>query len=217
MTERGLIRSAAQVRALLAGATQVRVPVVPQPNRHLCEGGNPQSLQPLEDGSWAWLCNACGYDQEFRCPLGAAGDRLYCRETWGELQAALYHSDAEGINFIRRPDLPQYAAVYRADFTDGEFIYSPKRWRSPATMPRWASRLILEVVEVRAQRGVEVLVLDIEAEGIPVSGKPSPGADQVVAAVADFENSWDRQYAKRGLAWSPSIWTFVGTVRRVQP
>lgn len=137
-------------------------------------------------------------------PLGVPGDRLYVRETWAPSAGGFaYRADA--------------GLTYPSD--DG-------RWRSPATMPRNAARLILTLTAIRAERVQDITVDDIIAEGIPV-----PPVDYSVPErpdVLDYErrtfardafmSRWDRDHKHHPEhQWSANPWVWVPefTVERV--
>lgn len=83
------------------------------------------------------------------CRFGVPGDRLWVREAW-----ALYH-DTDGAS-----------VVYRADTQDHGGDAPPgTSWRSPIHMPRDASRLTLELIDVRVQRVQDISEEDAIAEG----------------------------------------------------
>jgi hypothetical protein len=115
-------------------------------------------------------------------PYGEPGHLLWVRETW-----AHYHT----VNHIRRPDGRAFSEVsdglagYRADGHDTiedfrdhvRLISGPDleaveirddRWRPSIHMPRWASRLTLELADVRVERLQAISEQDAEAEGCPV-------------------------------------------------
>ena len=82
-------------------------------------------------------------------------------------------------------------------------------------MPRWASRILLEIVSVRVQRVQEISYEDIIDEGI--SGHFLAYADAVKIALKDLASSqariayqklWDSLNAKRGYSWqsNPGVW-----------
>jgi hypothetical protein len=77
------------------------------------------------------------------CPYGAPGDRLWVRETFRQAE----------------PGIP--SVHYRADIDE----VSGGPWTPSIYTPRWASRLLLEVVEVRVQRVQEISEEDAIAEG----------------------------------------------------
>lgn len=97
------------------------------------------------------------------CPYGEPSDRLWVRETWG-----IY--DGEGMPFGYPSGIPkelpeEYHVSYPADDADG-VIGEVFKWRPSIHMPRWASRILLEVVSVRVERLQEISEEDAEAEGV---------------------------------------------------
>lgn len=93
----------------------------------------------------------------FACPYGRPGDRLWVRETWIDL------SPYEETDVKR--------AAYKASFGN---VPSDARWKPSIHMPRWASRITLEITEVRVQRLREISEEDAIAEGISTLNVP-PG------------------------------------------
>jgi len=79
-----------------------------------------------------------------RCPYGVPGDRLWVRESFAPQDANL--------------------VVYRGD--EAGLALPAHQWRSPQHMPRWASRLTLEVIDVRVERLTAITEADAIAEGM---------------------------------------------------
>lgn len=162
MRERPIIFTGDSVRAILAGRkTQ---------SRRVARG-------LAHDGT-----RLCAEQQA--CPYGAAGARLWVRETWAGMDA---------FAFVGAHDVePPQCVGYRADEsaliwsdanrppkpadTTGWNWESPRiRWRSPIHMPRWASRLTLEITSVRVERVQAISEADARAEA-SLSASPSPCA-----------------------------------------
>lgn len=138
MTERPILMSAPMVRAILAGTkTQTRRVVKPQPT-HFNPAGVPRRVNP--DG---------GASAVIACPYGQSGDRLWVREAFG--------------HFERNDTLKQGDRIYYR--TDGECV-ELHPWRPSIHMPRWASRITLEVTGVRVERLQDISEADAVAEGI---------------------------------------------------
>jgi len=139
MKERQLICNAREVRAIQSGAmTQFRRILKPQPapyvefvREHAPEVYGPGALCAFrEDGKT--------HQRMAPCPYGQPGDRLYVKETWAPRdQQAMTERDRSSV-FYRADD-------ERRHETDG-------RWKSPIHMPRWASRITLEITSVRVER-----------------------------------------------------------------
>lgn len=60
----------------------------------------------------------------------------------------------------------------------------PTRWRKAMFMPRWASRITMEITNVRVERVQEITIDDAKAEGIP-----------------EYENEFDPFHSYRSEAW----------------
>lgn len=116
-------------------------------------------------------------------PIWEPGDRLWVRETWGDTLS----------------DPPE--AVYRAD---GERIAgSAITWKPSIHMPRWASRITLEITEVRVERLQQLTGKDVATEGFPFSSD----LDQ-------FKLLWNDLNAARGFGWDANPWVWVVSFRR---
>ena len=190
------------VRAILEGRkTQTRRVVKPQ-----------DAVEFNDVGAFMWLhderkphpCEyACSRGGLELCPYGAPGDRLWVRETWACLDPS------------RRT-----VVLYKAD-------ESPLReyvWRPSIHMPRWASRLTLEVTGVRVERLQDISEEDAKAEGC--SGfDPSPEAESGTAFVwkgrsskpdprAHFAWLWESFNGPE--SWAANPWVWVVEFRRVE-
>ena len=168
MADKGIIFSAAMVRALLDGAkTQTRRLLKPAPPEW-CANDRPgySALTPkghIEFRGW-WPGSETekgGYGSKFIKLPYAPGDRLYVREAhyFNHYEYADQRTPKE-----RPADLTDEYLCYRATEDDCE-IQNEARWRPSIHMPRWASRLWLEVTEVRVQRLHEISDEDARAEG----------------------------------------------------
>lgn len=160
--ERPILFSGLMVRALLAG-TKRQTRRLLQP-RHLSGTG-----WPMPDGNAsasALTANLARYS-----PYGQPGDRLWVRETW-RTAASLDALSPAGIAKRaleagwNEPWCPvEYVVDGLRDNWDSTWG-APGKTRVSIHMPRWASRLTLEVTEVRVQRLQEISEEDAKAEGI---------------------------------------------------
>lgn len=169
MKERPIIFNDEMVRALLDGRkTQTRRVVRPQPSSNTDKiyadhyNGGPE---------WAfWLPdNRMTEPRTWRCPYGVPGDRLWVRETWcgGQHGTSVY---------------------YKASWHEHE--HGP-RWRPSIHMPRWASRLTLDVTDVRVERVKDISPEDAKAEGDKErSGLPEFYSRGVMCHVDWFSHLW---------------------------
>lgn len=221
MAERPILFSAPMVRAILAGTkTQTRRLVKPQPQR--VDGGVPFGNAP------AWAHAEPG-SAVMRCPYGKRGDRLWVRESGAKL--AMRAPDDPAQPFIFRhdapetPDMGRYwvqrtrapGASYSRECSRAEFLRSPGAKVVPSIhMPRWASRITLEITGVRVERLEDISADDARAEGCP--DKPVPGAEQAsVDALAKlwYFELWERINGPG--SWSANHWVWVVEFKRVEP
>jgi hypothetical protein len=213
-----IIFSGESVRAILEGRkTQTRRPVNPQPV--LSEGQKPYAPEPRDHspGLWVWMVynDRPGYrfaTQDRICRYGVPGDRLWVRETWARNENQL--SDERMDRCV----------IYRAN-GNGRAADNgtEKPWHSPMHMPRWASRITLEITGVRVERLQEISEHDAEAEGVSVSHYycevPTAELDGVHRCdpVGKFRELWDSINGKRGggaYAWERNPWVWVVEFRR---
>jgi hypothetical protein len=149
MKERPILFSAAMVKAILEGRkTQTRRVLKTQPLFSNVRLGSP-TLEERRQLETQWLI-------EHRCPYGQSGDRLWIRET-GNISTtkdAFMYADTGGI---LAPSAPEGSASWAREWKTCPSIH----------MPRWASRVTLEIVGVRVERVGDITEPDAVAEGIP--------------------------------------------------
>ena len=203
MKERPILFSAPMVRALLDGTkTQTRRVVKPQPPAHM------QTARNLGDGNWQFVNDVhmlADAASTWRCPYGQPGDRLWVREKWrgvvniappGSYEYAVAHHipDQEHCRRV------EYAATQQAD-TDP--------WRPSIHMPRWASRITLEITGVRVDRLQDISEADAAAEG--VSAKHT--ADANYTAREAYAVLWESINGPG--SWDENPWVWVVEFKRV--
>lgn len=148
------------------------------------------------------------------CPYGAPGDRLWVRECF-----ALSQRDPEDSEVSMRD--PQWwdPPVYRADYAGGEWsrfeddrhVPIPPPWRPSIHMPRWASRLSLEITSVRVERVQSISEEDARAEGVDALA----GRAGVSDARGAFCALWDSiNVESPGCSWAANPWVWVVGFRR---
>ena len=180
MKERGMIFNAEMVRAILDGRkTQTRRIVSDRHLNFIDVGSQIGECYPLE----------CGIDHEnsqsyYRehCPFGKPGDRIWVRETWSDVNldgapAVAYRADDEvydlmedeslldeggSFNYLDPRVCKYQFAAWHSDLISG----IEGNWRPSIHMPRWASRITLEITDVRVERLNGISETDAEAEGI---------------------------------------------------
>jgi hypothetical protein len=202
------------VRAIMAGTkTQTRRVVK---SRHWPEPLTPgyewffdqtTTEQVWEVGAWNAGTGEGQLHSCITCPYGKPGDRLWVRETWAvgdRDNDVLYAADPSwNVNGVAAPPPVNKGTVHAGN------------WHPSIHMPRWASRLTLEVTSVDVQRLQDISEADARAEGITDGGcltcgnnEPCGCGDPNPAARDSFVWLWDSINAERGYGWSvnPFVW-----------
>jgi hypothetical protein len=228
--ERPILFSGPMVRAILEDRkTQTRRVVTPQP-------ASMHGLLPAVGGG-----NWTDRGRLVRCPYGQPGDRLWVRETWrswnerfdcaddGDGMGAITHTyvayaGTPRIGFRPVPDRQRIVFLDESTPLDrAPALLGP--WKPSIHMPRWASRLILEVTEVRVQRLQEISEEDALSEGFVRGGfsgrvaitKGSFHLGPVwPTARAAFQELWDSINGESpGCSWEANPWVWCVSFRRM--
>lgn len=213
MIERGMIFNAEMVRAILDGRkTQTRRPIKWRQTRAT-------EIAEREDGSkWPWsedAENVCDYWHP--CPFGAVGDRIWVRETW---QVIHDYIDENGIVDERRfaRSIPRQRGNYWHPVYEEHFGNESREdrgfpWRPSIHMPRWASRITLEITDVRVERLNSISEEDARAEGIIDGGcvncgesEPCGCAHPQPDATDAFAYLWQSIYGQENWNANPFVW-----------
>ena len=194
MKERPIIFNTEMVKAILEGRkTMTRRVIKPQPNK-------PEGT--AHDWEWKPAGMLC-YDDYFRshavnyCPYGQVGDGLWVRETW------LEDEKADSIEAVHGH------IYYKADYIK---TFEKTIWRPSIFMPRWASRIDLEITDIRVERLQEISDEDMLAEGCASTHYTQKGDEVYIDAwqlINYFPKVWDSLNAKRGYSWESNCWVWV--------
>jgi len=201
------------VRAILGDRkTQHRWPIKPQPELDLSRG-------------WWWKGKCYGIvaslygnkfpvakliqDMKTACPYWI-GNVLWVREkfkvancvhlAYGPRGSAIIYEDGSCIP-IPEEKLEWYYQHFDA-----------LKWQSPIFMPKWASRIKLEVIKVRVERIQDISFEDAQAEGAWRSRR----SDLVSIEPPEFRNLWDSIWAKKGFGWDQNPWVWAIEFRRIE-
>ena len=221
MKQTGIIMSGDHPKLILDGTKTMTRRVIKLPNapNHLGDweatylGGDDSTrdsrgvLVPRIDGIWHTRTG-----KFIKCPYGQVGDRLWVRETW------CVSSEWDKLPPAKLPFKARKTTIYKADGFE-----RTGRWRSSRFIPRWASRINLEITGLRVERVQEITEEDARAEGIKITqgtwqaterdldtgrlglvGEPQP-----YTARYHFEALWDSLNAKRGYGWEANLWVWV--------
>lgn len=163
MKERPILFSGPMVRALLDG-TKTQTRRITKPVRHPDLGNVYAPGALVLEREPQHVIDRC-------CPYGRPGDRLWVRETWNWFDPGAIPADRAGA---RAPftgaqgnrSIP-WVAAYAAD---GHLPYpgyeGRDHWRPSIHMPRWASRITLDINAVRIERLHDITEADAAAEGV---------------------------------------------------
>lgn len=214
MKEHPILFSAPMVRAILAGnKTQTRRVVKPQP----IFIADPHVPFKTSDANPKGIIN---------CPYGRRGDRLWVREAW---QGPLLESDEQVDEFRQSPDIykkPGFCA-YRATDTLDAIDEDGKElgWRPSIHMPRWASRILLEITGVRVERLQDISEDDAKAEGADCLVTENCTAENralLAMPLMDDATPYRNGYAllwesiNGDGSWAANPWVWVVTCKRVE-
>ncbi|MEX5875712.1 hypothetical protein AB6H26_11135 [Providencia hangzhouensis] len=235
MKERGIIFNAEMVRAILDGRkTQTRRVMKPQPvpinngANHVwyCDKikADLDVKDALQDGIVGWYGLISSV-----CPFGGVGDRLWVRETF----ALLGNEDGVCVDWndnILKAGEEQAARIYKAscEQKDGDYglwsipddaDWKPHTdnhkyegtWTPSIHMPRWASRITLEITDVRVERLQAASDDDFKAEGYPLERALTGGSTD---AFCWFRHLWD-SVSKPDCNFESNPWVWVIEFKRV--
>ena len=194
-------------------------------------------------------CLAAGFEPSFLalpgnsdlCPYGKPGDRLWVRETWGVISND-FDDDGNMVDWV--PD--RYATpirempfgrgyysghvIYRAD---GEAAWAgdddgggddSSAWKPSIHMPRAASRVLLEITEVRVERLQDINEEQAGAEGVRLYADHAElgdwyHVDGIETYSADPRRSFELLWSSINGAqsWNANPWVWVVEYKRVTP
>ncbi|MFO4446106.1 morphogenetic protein [Klebsiella quasipneumoniae subsp. quasipneumoniae] len=215
MTERGMIFNGDMVRAILDGRkTQTRRPVkFPVHDKNLgCELAGNELAGELSAGNY------------LNSAFGKPGDRIWVRETF---QGPLFDYDLMD-SYCKDPtpfEKPEFC-VYKADGVPAPEFYDADDelhccWRPSIHMPRWASRILLEITDVRVERLNAISEEDARAEGIIDGGCLNCGEPEPCGCVNPepdatdaFAYLWQSIYGQE--SWNANPWVWVIEFERVE-
>ncbi len=206
-----MIFNGEMVRALLDGRkTQTRRALSDRQLKMISVAADVGECYPLESGQNHE--NSQSYYREW-CPFGAIGDRIWVRETF---QGPLFDFDLMD-SYCKDPtpfERPEFC-VYKADGAPAPEFYDADdelhcRWRPSIHMPRWASRILLEITNVRVERLQEITLGDICKEigcGL-YDFRPATHGFQA------WEELWQSIYGED--SWKANPWVWVIEFKRVE-
>ncbi|MBC2676876.1 hypothetical protein H7993_00575 [Pseudomonas sp. MBT-2] len=224
--EHPILFSALMVRAILEGRKTVTRRAAKIQPRSRADIGSYGKGQPF-------IRNPDATKRNPGCPYGRPGDRMWVRETWGVIS---HDFDEQGNMIDWNPDRPATAirelpfgrgyysghVIYRAD---GEAEWAGdddgggdtrSAWHPSIHMPRAASRILLEITDVRVERLQDISRADIRAEGLQCP--PEMESDDVSPNYRDwYPAAWRELWESTGGNWHANPWSWVVEFKRVTP
>ncbi|MCL0347981.1 morphogenetic protein [Klebsiella pneumoniae] len=213
MKERGMIFNYEMVRAILDGRkTQTR---------------RIMKVQPVLNGNFYEVFGAAwskgmksipavpGHSLSTRCPFGAVGDRIWVRETFCPVDDTQYG----GEKWVDYRATPKFEASHPAGWDCAPNDAEALKWRPSIHMPRWASRILLEITDVRVERLNSISQEDAQAEGLELTGwrptysDPDSGGE-VMTPYDNFAELWSSIYGDE--SWQANPWVWVIEFKRVE-
>ena len=205
--ERPIILNAQEVNAVLAGnKTQHRVMVEPDDETgafSVVDYGKGWQAYKSSDGESILLDGGC--EHRLLCPFGVTGDRLWVQEP------SLIHCDWDW--FYADSSLVECKEPFTPN--DLHLTWDDKHQEykgaiSAEHLPRWASRLLLEITDIRIERVQNISGGDACAEGCPkfltrhCFDASKPLADR--NAVSWFAETWKENHSEQSYLSNPWVW-----------
>lgn len=185
MKERPILFSGQMVRAILEGRKTQTRRVIKLRDFRPCDNV-PRSDWYFRAKNGIWSDVSTQRLIERYCPHGKPGDRLWVRETFG-------------LQLEPCEDYPKGYVIYKADGGDFQYEGGGSAWTPSIYMPRWASRITLDILSVRVERLQNISCVDSMAEGSPDGANPQVW----------YANEWDTVNFNRPEYWwssNPWVW-----------
>jgi len=217
MLERPIIFNADMVRAVLDGRkTQTRRIVNGVPSSHDFHGWVLSSTSAKDEGKACWAIGnspLLNKPIRVRCPFGAVGDRLWVRETWMPdaprngtwADVEFYGCKGSPLSMIPKRFRKPEHCIHRASWDGSEMV----GWTPSIHMPRWASRITLEITGVRVERLQDISEQDAAAEG----------ASTELSLIGEkhylgYRSLWKSIYSAD--SWQANPWVWVIEFKRLE-
>lgn len=251
--ERPILFSGPMVRALLDGRkTVTRREIKPrmrsadtQFELHQQPDGSWRPMHTFDES----CMDAKGTEHPIVCPYGQPGDRLWVREAWQDVHPVQVIDRYSQLGRAGIPGPPgvTYQTIYRADGEYPKVHHThehPYRciepdpnhgflgaadsgwtgWTPSIHMPRWASRILLEITDVRVERLQEISEAQALAEGVRLYTDHAElgdwyHVDGIETYSADPRKSFELLWTSINgdESWSANPWVWAVEFKRVQP
>lgn len=227
MKERGILFSGQMVKAILGGRkTQTRRIVKLPKSKNLeyrfdgarKDGGENSPFRAGEylhipfrhvDEDWSH-----GTSERLFCPYGEPSDRLWVKETFQTVAWGKVVKPEKIRAWIEANNFSNGVVYYRAGGVDYDHI-----WRPSIFMPRWASRITLEITNIRVERLQEISEGDAIAEGVEtiMGGFYKNYGGGEIAGVADATTSYMTLWDSINGNWNANPWVWIIDFKKINP
>lgn len=217
MNAKPIIFQGPMIRALLAGRKTQTRRVIKAPRWSAQDeiylfAGEP--CVPDDDETTYWI----------ECPYGQPGDLLWVREAYrlpvardemrpGDIRPSRFMVGLEGDELICYEADESFNQWLRPEAIEMEIEFG--RYRHARFMPRWASRLTLELTDVRVQMVQDIRDRDAQAEGVtPAKTRNAVNSFSKVTYldhVSPFKSLWNSINTKPGHGWDDNPWVWALT------
>ncbi|NWA68087.1 hypothetical protein [Pseudomonas reactans] len=171
-------------------------------------------------------CLAAGFEPAFLtlpgnadlCPYGKPGGRLWVRETW-----YCNHSEVQKGPYLQPADMADLDQARE----DGDLVYAADglepyeqeqpTWKPSIHTPRWVSRILLEITDVRVERLQDISEDQALAEGITKTQDGGYHVENGKHYFASPVDSFASLWSSVGGDWDANPWVWVVEFKRVTP
>lgn len=232
--ERPILFSAPMVRAILEGRKTVTRRAVKATKAHA------DGFMMLDHGNGWWPYNAFGdftsdhegMEYPIACPYGKPGDRLWVRESHAQVfEVDIPDGRPVGpIGTAGSPGRPDWKCryVYRADGEMPNVQWhhvgdsQPVRWTPSIHMRREASRILLQITDVRVERLQDITGEQAKSEGVRLYTDHAELGDWwhvegIETYSADPRKSFELLWSSVGGDWDANPWVWVVEFKQVTP
>lgn len=249
--ERPIIFSGEMVKAILDGKkTMTRRVVKTQPRDECTEIATSACFGHVEYRSTSEDRQTQSILAKIKCPYGKIGDRLWVREAytvtgWNCDDGSVYIkylADGHEQYFDNETDEMECAIdslvasvckeldkrkvpMLNDEAYDCSLDKNKPRNRSPMFMPRFASRILLEITDIRVERlndiseadavkeGIKEFRINCSRDGIKTAYRDYSDVHNDVVTLnnptASFRTLWDTLNEKKGYPWASNPWVWV--------
>lgn len=204
MKERPILFKAEMVQAILDGRkTQTR---------RVLKADFDEMVEREVGQVWPWCEDCNGDDYWYSCPYGKIGDRLWVRETfcYGSIdEFDAEHPDDRSL-YVNQDNesFKNKSIVHKQWCLENNVDIDDVQWKPSIHMPRWASRILLEIISIRVERLNDISEEDAAAEGMIADDDYC--AEEYFSMLWNQLNGWDEK------GWNANPWVWVVEFRVIE-